>query len=310
MRPRKSKRRPGRVDSIGLLKNTAALGLFRDQEFVSVAEAVMTEGEMEGNEDLVSYVDARIRDRWIQQNILQDEFYREYAPPTSLPGEFDLGETVSCPVNIPRDYLLEHLSIEGQTGSGKTSQIHSLVGQCPQAAPGVRVWLWDNDKRESRRLLRHREFGRSLIVARPTKIAVNPLEIEPDADPLEQINDNIDTAQTALRFPEHAREAGRLAYIQCCKSAGVFEGHLDEQPTIFHWYQAIRKTSYHEGSKRALLERLRPLLVSPGEEVFGYHRGHRKQEAVTITWLTRLPSSGPKRLGIVSVAVRGSPRDA
>ena len=41
MRPRKFQRRPGRIDSIGLLKNAAELGIFRDPEFVTVAEAVM-----------------------------------------------------------------------------------------------------------------------------------------------------------------------------------------------------------------------------------------------------------------------------
>ena len=165
---------------------------------------------------------------------------------------------------LQKEDLMRHLSVLWMTGSGKSTTMNSIVRQVAESGLPVLVLDW------------HNEYG-SMVAGVGGKVvapgrddfAMNPLEAEPGADPIEHIAMICDIFSDIYHFTHPQAYMFRNALQK-----KLSETSPDEVPTIKALVKTIEayplKSAYDQETKVALLRRLVPLTEGqPGKALGG-----------------------------------------
>ena len=164
---------------------------------------------------------------------------------------------------LQKEDLARHVTVLGSTGSGKSTTAGSIVRQVAEAALPVLVLDWHN---EYGRIVS--EVGGRVVAPGRDEFALNPLEVEPGADPAEHIAMICDIFSDIYHFTHPQAFMFRNA-LQ--KRLG--ETTANEVPTIAALVKSIEgyplRSAYDQETKVALLRRLVPLTEGQAGKALG-----------------------------------------
>jgi len=167
-------------------------------------------------------------------------------------------------LRLQKDDLRGHVSVLGMTGSGKSTTAGLIVRQVAESGLPTLVLDWHNEYGQMVSSL-----GGKVVAPGRDDFALNPLEMEPGADPNEHVAMICDIFSDIYHFTHPQAYMFRNAL-----SKRLAETTANEVPTIKALVNTIEafplKSAYDQETKVALLRRLVPLTEGqPGKALGG-----------------------------------------
>ena len=167
------------------------------------------------------------------------------------------------------DDLKKHVSIFGATGSGKSTTTSIIMAQVAGHGLSTLILDWHNEYRGT-----VAQVGGNVVSPGKDDFSVNPLEGDPDADPVEHIAMVSDIFSDIYHFTHPQAYMFRNALQK-----SITEVSPQEIPTISTLVKAIEayplRSAYDNETKVALLRRLVPLTQGHSGKALGAN-GHMK----------------------------------
>jgi uncharacterized protein len=161
------------------------------------------------------------------------------------------------------DDLKKHVSILGATGSGKSTTTGMIVAQVAGRGLPTLVLDWHNEYGET-----VAKLGGNVVCPGKDDFSVNPLEGDPDADPVEHVAMVSDIFSDIYHFTHPQAYMFRNALQK-----SLTEASSQEIPTISTLVRAIEayplRSAYDNETKVALLRRLVPLTQGHSGKALG-----------------------------------------
>ena len=169
-------------------------------------------------------------------------------------------------------YLNAHSLMAAGSGAGKTTYLYFKILQSATRVKGM--WLWDLRKREFRILRPYlARLGIDLIVVGGRSWRINPLQLPLGVEPTDWIPRVADMLIDVLELPPRASKLLQSKLFGLYQKFGIFEGKM-EYPTLFDLFEEVKKDEQANRQARlAILDNLKPTLLSLGPEVLAYRYG-------------------------------------